>query len=65
MSTSKERPILFSAPMVRAIREDRKTQMRRVIKLPRERGEWEQSITGGHGVNIYELEEFFLSLNKI
>jgi hypothetical protein len=59
MSTTKERPILFKAEMVRAILEGRKTQTRRVVKLP-DLQPWQLAA----GVQRWEFDECFNSLEN-
>jgi hypothetical protein len=53
MPMTRERPVIFSSPMIAAIRDGRKTVTRRLVKLPpapNHLGRWEATTVGGEGV---------------
>lgn len=56
----KERSIIFSAPMVRAILSGAKTQTRRVVKNCRQLRDWDSSPSDAYDVEVENGEAMFL-----
>ncbi len=55
----KERPILFSGPMVRAILDGRKSQTRRVVNVEKwKRGKWARDFVFCDDPNLYRAGDF-------
>lgn len=67
-SVTKERPILFSGPMIKAILGDRKTQTRRIYKLPKDYtwSDFEQGLIVWDGNSCqYGIDELICPYGRI